>query len=83
MKKYKIIIGGQILLMTKSEIENLDVSLMTDMTGMFSLSHDFDGDLSKWNVENVTNMTEMFMNCTHFIKNGVPWDSFVDFDLFK
>lgn len=69
MKKYKIIIGGQILLMTKTEIENLDTSHMTDMTGMFKLAHDFDVDIESWNIGNVTCMNEMFQDCTHFMKN--------------
>ena len=74
MKNYKIIIDGKIQLMTKAEIENLDTSKMSDMTGMFSLAHDFNGDLSKWDVSSVTSMNEMFQNCTHFMRNGVPWN---------
>lgn len=73
MKKYKIVIGGQILLMTKTEIENLDTSEMTNMDGMFRYALDFDGDISKWDITNVKSMNSMFMNCWHFIHNPPGW----------
>lgn len=69
MKKYKIIVGGQILLMTKDQIEGLDTKEMTSMEGMFSLTPDFDGDLSLWDVSNVKCMNSMFENCVNFLDN--------------
>ena len=69
-KKYKILICGQTLLMTRYQIENLDVSEMTSMKGMFSLAPDFDADLSKWDVSKVSDVSEMFKNCTPFNKEA-------------
>jgi len=66
MKKYKILVEGKMCEMTEHEIENLDTSKITDMSGMFKFAPDFAGDLSNWDVSSVTNMSEMFINCDTF-----------------
>jgi surface protein len=37
----------------------VDTSAVTDMSGIFKFSL-FNGDISKWNTSNVTNMSYMF-----------------------
>ena len=42
------------------DIAGWDVSLVTDMYGLFMGAEAFDGDLSQWNVANVTDLSYMF-----------------------
>jgi surface protein len=45
---------------TFPNINDWDVSTITNMTSMFQTAYKFNAPLSKWNVSNVTNMTNMF-----------------------
>ena len=47
---------------------------MTSMAGMFTNAGEFNADISKWNVEQVTNMEEMFTNAKKFEADiGATW----------
>ena len=41
------------------DLNDIDVSLINDMSGLFYFS-EFDGDISNWNVSNVRDMSFMF-----------------------
>ena len=45
-----------------ADLNDLDVSNVTDMYGMFQDSK-FNGNISKWNVSSVTAMKSMFLAC--------------------
>ncbi len=54
-------------------INTWDVTLVTDMSGLFSTNHTFNEDISGWNVINVTDMYSMFGGATSFNGNISGW----------
>ena len=64
---------GQKLFGNDANFNWIDTSGITDMSGLFENS-DFNGDISEWDVSNVTNMYHMFMRCRYFNKPLNDWD---------
>ncbi|MFT4303151.1 MAG: BspA family leucine-rich repeat surface protein [Candidatus Woesearchaeota archaeon] len=55
-------------------ISSWDVSSVTNMRGMFVVSH-FDGDISDWNTSSVEDMARMFNNAINFNQDISNWDT--------
>ena len=57
----------------RGPIGSWDVSLITDMSGLFSGRAKFNADISKWNVSLVINMSGMFRGAISFCCNIGGW----------
>ena len=57
----------------KANLNDIDVSKIKDMSNLFN-GTDFNGDISNWDVSNVTDMSYMFYNCNNFNKDISQWD---------
>lgn len=52
------------------DLNDIDVSHITSMSGLFHLNNTFDGNISRWNVSNVTDMRQMFLESSFTGNNG-------------
>ena len=57
----------------RADLNCIDTSAITNMYELFSKFRTFDGDISGWNVSNVTNMARMFAE-SHFNGDIGGWD---------
>ena len=57
-----------------ADINQWDVSMVTDMSGLFKDKATFNCDISFWDVSNVTNMNDMFSGASNFNRDLSRWD---------
>ena len=65
------------------DIENWDVSKVTDMGIMFYNAKAFNQDISNWDVGKVTKMNHMFFNAELFNQDISNWDVSNVTDMYK
>ena len=56
------------------DFNDIDTSLITDMSRLFVYNINFNGDISRWNTSNVTNMYAMFENAEQFNIDISKWN---------
>ena len=57
----------------EGDFNDIDTSKITDMSGLFEYS-EFNGDISKWDISNVTSMSSMFFMCIKFNQDISNWN---------
>ena len=65
---------NSLALSTYGEINTWDVSLIQDMSTLFSDKFNFNDDISNWDVSNVTTMNSMFSGANAFNQDLSSWD---------
>ena len=59
------------------DLNDIDVSKINDMSSLFDgtgFKNGFNGDISNWDVSNVTEMEGMFYSCKNFNQDRSSWD---------
>ena len=57
-----------------ADLNDIDVSKITDMIGLFHYLDPHDIKIDQWDVSNVTNMNYMFADCQNFNCDLSEWD---------